>query len=213
MPFVGDLERLFAQLYPNRVPIAVGALVVLVALAVLGYRRGWHRIARRHPRASGALLAVAVVVGVPVTWVLASPLFIRTELVEPLPVATGSPGASARAAASAEPGLLARAGSFVGADEFHFGSGTARLVETEPGRFVVRFEDFSVRNGPDLYVYLSPSEDGYEDGAVELGLLKATDGTFNYDVPSGVDVDDVRSVVIWCRAFAVQFAHATLGDA
>ena len=34
--------------------------------------------------------------------------------------------------------------------------GTASIVEVEPGRFHLRLEDFSVRNGPDLYVYLSP---------------------------------------------------------
>jgi hypothetical protein len=56
-----------------------------------------------------------------------------------------------------------------GADEFHFGKGTARLIEPAPGVFTVRLEDFAVRNGPDLFVYLSPSADGYTDGVVELG--------------------------------------------
>jgi hypothetical protein len=91
------------------------------------------------------------------------------------------------------------------------GSGTARLIEAAPDTWVVRFEDFSVRNGPDLYVYLSPDPDGYEKGALELGTLKATDGSFNYEVPAGTDVGELRSVVVWCKQFAVQFAVAPLG--
>jgi hypothetical protein len=98
----------------------------------------------------------------------------------------------------------------MGEDEFHFGRGTALLIETEPGRYVVRLEDFEVRNGPDLYVYLSPVPDGYADEAIELGRLKADKGSQNYDVPAGADVGRVRSVVIWCKQFAVQFAVATL---
>ena len=60
-------------------------------------------------------------------------------------------------------------GEFRGTDDFHFGSGTASIVEVEPGRFHLRLEDFSVRNGPDLYVYLSPAADGWTEDALELG--------------------------------------------
>ena len=103
-----------------------------------------------------------------------------------------------------------RSGTFQGADDFHFGRGTARLIETAPGSWTVRFEDFSVRNGPDLYVYLSPDPDGYSKQAIELGTLKATDGEFNYAVPAGADVEGARSVIVWCRQFAVLFAFASL---
>ena len=93
-------------------------------------------------------------------------------------------------------------------DEFHFGRGTARLIETAPGVYVVRLEDFEVRNGPDLYVYLSPVADDYTRSAVELGRLKADKGNQNYEVPAGIDPSDARSVVIWCRQFSVLFATA-----
>ena len=35
-------------------------------------------------------------------------------------------------------------------------SGTASIIEIAPGRYHLRLDDFSVRNGPDLFVYLSP---------------------------------------------------------
>jgi hypothetical protein len=229
MEWLGDLERTFAtSLYPLRIPIAIGMAIALVALIVIARRRGWPAAARRHPGRSVIIAVLLLAVGLPTAWYLGSPLFIRTALVEPAPSAVAStPPVSALATplTSETPASLAaptvapatapvlgptRSGEFAGADEFHFGRGTARLIETAPGAWIVRFEDFSVRNGPDLYVYLSPDADGYADGVVELGTLKATDGSFNYQVPAGTDVGAHRSVVIWCKQFAVQFAVARL---
>ena len=75
----------------------------------------------------------------------------------------------------------------------------------------MRFDDFAVRNGPDLFVYLSPDPDGYVDGAIEVARLKADRGSFNTPVPTGTDLSDVRSVLIWCKQFSHLFAVATLG--
>jgi hypothetical protein len=223
MEWIGDLERAFAaNLYPLRVPIAIGLAVALLALVLVARRRGWFGAARRNPARTAVIAVVALAVLGPVGWYLGSPLFIRTALEEPAPsqaaaaspspaaVATPAPAASA---APTEPPITlspSRSGEFTGADEFHFGRGTATLIETAPGTWTVRFEDFSVRNGPDLYVYLSPDPTGYDETAVELGTLKATDGNYNMDVPAGIDVSGLHSVVIWCKQFAVQFAVAPL---
>jgi hypothetical protein len=108
--------------------------------------------------------------------------------------------------------LVARSGAFHGSDDFHFGRGTARLIETAPSQFVLRLEDFEVRNGPDLFVYLSPSADGYVDGAIEVAKLKADKGNQNYDAPAGAFTGGKRpaSVVIWCKQFSHLFATAPL---
>ena len=193
---IGELERAFAtSLYPNRVPIAIGLLVLAGVVLWIARRRRWDLVARRHPRRTIAALALLLIVGGPIGWYLASPLFIRTELTD-APTTNG--------------GAVVAAGEFRGADEFHFGSGRATLVTHDDGSHVVRFSDFSVRNGPDLFVYVSPSSDGYVDDAIELGALKATDGAFEYALPSGTDAASIQSVVVWCKAFAVQFAVAPL---
>ena len=101
---------------------------------------------------------------------------------------------------------------FSGADDFHFGEGNALLIETEPGVYTLRFEEFSVRNGPDLLVYLASDENSV-DGAINLGELKATDGAFNYEVPAGTDVAQYQYAIVWCRQFEVLFASAPLDGA
>ena len=228
MNLIGDLERFLAtSLYPNRLPIAVGLIVLVAALVVIGRRRGWGEVARRHRGRTGAVLVLALAVGTPTAWYLGSPLFIRTSLEEPSPsqavtATTGpaapsateqsTPSSAAPPTASPAPVVAApRSGPFQGADDFHFGHGTATLIETVPGTWTVRFDGFSVRNGPDLYVYLSPDPAGYTPAAIELGRLKATDGSFNMDVPAGAGAGAAASVVIWCKQFAVQFAVAALG--
>jgi hypothetical protein len=105
---------------------------------------------------------------------------------------------------------LVSSGQLSGADDFHFAAGTALLIETEPGVYVLRLEEFSVRNGPDLFVYLAAGPDYLDDAAINLGGLRATDGSINYDVPAGTDISQFQGVVIWCRAFAVFFGSAPL---
>jgi hypothetical protein len=218
LSILGEIEGVVASLYDYRYPITTAMVVVAIAAAVVAYRLGIHRLLWRHRLATAAagfpLLIAAAVAGE----YLLSPLWERSFLDEASPIAAAaSPGGASAPQAPAAPGAFAarttHQGEFEGADSFHFGHGKAFLIETEPGRYVLRFEDFSVRNGPDLYVYLSPDPGGYDAGAVNLGRLKATDGAFNYDVPPEVDISRVRSAVVWCRQFSTLFATATLAPA
>ena len=227
MSILGDLgSAILGAAYTYRLLVAVAGAFVVVALAIVARRRGWLDLARRHPVRSAAILVPTLALALPVGWYLASPLVLSTTIDEPAPIAaatsssTTSPSADARPTVSGSPtsapaatrSPLALAGAFHGSDDFHFGRGTARLIETAPGTFVVRLEDFAVRNGPDLYVYLSPSADGYASGSIELGRLKADTGNQNYVVPAGA-LDDpgvAASVVIWCKQFSHLFATAPL---
>jgi hypothetical protein len=223
---VGDLgSAVLGAAYSYRVVIAIAAVLVAVALAFAARRRRWLSRARRHPLRAAAIIVPTLALALPLGWYLASPLVLSTTIDEPAPIAAApSPHASSPAsstpsaatsvapAASATRSPLALSGAFHGSDDFHFGRGTARLIETAPGAFVVRLEDFAVRNGPDLYVYLSPSADGYAAGSIELGRLKADIGNQNYAVPTGT-LDDpavAASVVIWCKQFSHLFATAPL---
>lgn len=236
MGSIGDIANDVAHtLYEFRIAVAIGSIALAILAVVVAQRLGWIAAARRHPRRTGVLVAAALAVMLPVGWYLASPIFIRTSLVEVGPAVAATPARPvASAAVSAVPSIAPApsvvpsgsptappaptvapfasttlaSGAFSGTDEFHFGHGTASIVEVESGRYHLRLHDFSVRNGPDLFVYLSPDADGYTDDAVELGRLKATDGSFGYDLPEGIDPARFRSALIWCKQFSHLFAVA-----
>lgn len=99
-------------------------------------------------------------------------------------------------------------GTFSGFDAVHQAAGTARLLEVS-GKQYVRFEsDFTVTNGPDLYVYFG--KNGKYVAEANLGKLKGNQGSQNYEVPAGINPAEYNEVWVWCRAFSVPFGKATL---
>jgi len=89
----------------------------------------------------------------------------------------------------------------------HNGEGTAKIILVD-GATYLRFEDFKVTNGPDLFVYLAPNGD-VRDGLL-LERLKGSTGDQNYAVPSYVDLDELNTAVVYCKLFGVYFAEAPL---
>lgn len=179
------------------------------------------------------VLAPAVVVAAAVLAVagnyLAGPLFERVYLDEADPLAVQGQGqdqalpTSGTADGPAEPvsmdpgkaeapAVIAR-GQFRDGDPGHHGKGMVKLIRGADGMLTLRFEDFSVTNGPDLYVILSSDPRGGRssaDDGLNLGRNRATDGNINYAIPAGTDLSAYQSVIIWCRQFNVVFAVATL---
>jgi hypothetical protein len=107
-------------------------------------------------------------------------------------------------------------GEFAGADNVHQGSGSAAIFQQGDQR-VLRFEEFSVTNGPDLHVILTkhPSPAGRSDVGddyIDLGSLKGNMGNQNYEIPADVDLSTYQGVVIYCVPFHVVFATAKLGS-
>ena len=234
----GRFEEFFSEvIFPVWPLWAFGGVIAVAAALYFAYRRGWYQVALRHPLISGVAAVAILAVSIPTGYYLASPLFDRSLACEasplagadagsdkcedrivaaeqtPAPTAAPTDAPAATVAPTPEPSFEARLthqGEFHGADDFHFGNGKALLIETAPGQYVLRFEEFSVRNGPDLYVYLSSDPEGYGDDPLELGALKATDGAFNYDVPPGADISRFKGALVWCKQFAVLFATAPL---
>jgi hypothetical protein len=102
-------------------------------------------------------------------------------------------------------------GAFQNGDGDHQGTGSAEVVKQDDDKLVVRLsEDFASDDGPVLWVMLSPSADGYAEGAVSLGDIKSLTGSSDYDVPDEAEITDYKSVIIWCDEFSVLFALAPL---
>jgi hypothetical protein len=89
----------------------------------------------------------------------------------------------------------------------HPASGTVRIIQAD-GKTYVRYEDYETINGPDIFVYLAKDLDANE--FVNLGRVKATVGSANYEVPAGVDITQYRYVLTWCKAFGVLFNYADI---
>ncbi len=111
---------------------------------------------------------------------------------------------------SGEPMALA-SGKFVGVD--HLAAGTATVYEQE-GDFVLRFEnDTDIQNGPDLYVWLLPTN-SYDGGVpteyLDLGTIKGNVGGQNYELPAEYDPAVHKTVLVWCLRFSTPFAAAPL---
>jgi hypothetical protein len=173
----------------------------------------------RTSRLAQATLGVALVAAGAFGWWTISPLFLTTTLHEDLPgrvTVTVAPTASAATTTApsatplAGPKVLAM-GQLQRVDDLHRGTGPVSLVELD-GKTFLRFENVAIQNGPDLHVYLARGMGGAYDGGRDLylGALKATNGSFNYELPAGTSVADYKSVVVWCRAFTVLFTWADL---
>jgi hypothetical protein len=137
------------------------------------------------------LITFGVLLAFGIAWYGLSPLFITIKVDDALPEA-------------AVP--IAQAAPIIGTVG-HPAEGSAAIIEAD-GKQYLRYENFKTINGPDLYVYLAKTPNAKE--FVDLGLLRATEGNVNYEIPSGVDPKDYPYALVWCKQFGVLFNSAKL---
>ncbi|MDP9249403.1 MAG: DM13 domain-containing protein [bacterium] len=155
-----------------------------------------------------AVIIILIIIFLSVTYWLVSP-FWRTEKVsEGLPVISPSVPETNDEEKAENEVIIVKSGMFTGFDRIHTGSGTASVLKIGDKSYIRFEENFTVNNGPDLYVGLG--ENGKYIKGSELGKLKGNVGSQNYELPAGVTTEDVKEVWIWCKAFSVPFAKAEL---
>ena len=124
------------------------------------------------------------------------------------------PPAMETLAAEEQTEVVAR-GTFIHADPgdpIHYGKGRVTVRE----ELVFLEDDFEVGPGPAFHVYLVPrakirdSADVKGTMFVDLGKLRAFEGSQRYPIPAGVDLKNYPSVVIWCAQFDVLISPADL---
>lgn len=82
--------------------------------------------------------------------------------------------------------------------------------------FIVFADDFRAANGPDLKIFLSPKSiakatgKNAVDGSINIGELKKTKGTQEYEVPAGINLADFGSVLVHCEAYSVLWGGGDL---
>jgi Electron transfer DM13 len=111
--------------------------------------------------------------------------------------------------------VVAATGTFIHAnpsDPVHWGKGS---VTVRPDS-VFLHDDFQVGPGPKFHVYLVPkgmirtSSDVKDQMFVDLGRLRAFQGSQRYVIPAGIDLSKYQSVIIWCEQFSVLISPADL---
>lgn len=107
------------------------------------------------------------------------------------------------------------AGTFVAAE--HPTAGSAQIVEENGHRYLEFDAAFSTDQGPDLHVLLdktvTPPQSYMDTEAgryVNLGGLKAVNGTQRYPIPDEIQVGNYQSVAVWCRMANATFGYAPL---
>jgi hypothetical protein len=209
---------LVAPNYDSSIGLGVAWFVVLyVGLRLLGKRSPSLKLP-----ATVTFAVVGVVIGVWFAWTTFRDVEVNEQIAVGAPasaandgpvVAEGTPPAEPEGTPPAAPltgNIQLANGTFESLA--HAGSGTAAIVELEDGTRVLTFDDLSTDNGPDLRVYLvaGAATSGSVGEFVDLGGLKGNQGDQQYKIPADVDVSQFTTVAIWCRAFSVGFARATL---
>lgn len=94
--------------------------------------------------------------------------------------------------------------------------GSWSVVERDGKTFIVFADDFRAAKGPDLKIFLSPKSvadatgKNAVDGSLNIGELKKTKGTQEYEVPAGVDLSAYGSVLVHCEAYSVLWGGGNL---
>ena len=183
----------------------------------------------------------ALIIAIPVlalAWWLLSPLFLNTTVEDEFPFSATADMPAGVTQAEAEtvmstmakmsvdamedmPADMSQAeslatGTFRDGDSYHKGSGAATIYRLPNGDGVLRFENLSVTNGPDLRVLLTTHPDPqnkaelHDAGYIHIAKLKGNRGNQNYDLPPDADLESVGSVIIYCMPFNVIFSVAPL---
>jgi len=109
-------------------------------------------------------------------------------------------------------------GDFVTLDAVHTATGHVTLYRLSDNSSMLRFDNFTVSNGPDLKVYLCAATNPQTAADVQtgklqfqVGALKGTIGAQNYAaIPSDLDLSRYKSVVIFSESLQAVYSSAAL---
>ena len=106
-------------------------------------------------------------------------------------------------------------GSFVKSEKAT--TGQAKIVNMNGKRYLKFDKAFSTGNGPDVKVILHKSSNVpgniKEGNYITLAPIKSFNGAQTYEIPDNVNLDDFKSVGIWCEEFNATFGYASLQKA
>ncbi|KST67906.1 DM13 domain-containing protein [Mastigocoleus testarum] len=107
---------------------------------------------------------------------------------------------------------LIASGNFVKSEKAT--TGKAKIVNMNGKRYLKFDEAFSTGNGPDVKVILHKSStvpgNIQEGNYITLAPIQKFKGAQTYEIPENVNLDEFKSVGIWCEEFNATFGYASL---
>ncbi len=96
-------------------------------------------------------------------------------------------------------------------DLLHRGRGNFKIVRFQSTNWVVLEDNFKVTNGPNYKLYLINRRDDIETenaflaikaGSHFVGNIQQFEGYQSFPIPAHVDLNTVKSALIWCETFS-----------
>jgi len=87
-------------------------------------------------------------------------------------------------------------------------NGKAEIYEKNGVFTLVLNENFTISNGPDLYVYVSKAQQPSQ--FISLGKLKSVNGGQTYTFTGSVNFDEYKYAVVHCQQYNHLFSYALL---
>ena len=107
---------------------------------------------------------------------------------------------------------LIASGNFVKSEKAT--TGKAKIVNMNGKRYLKFDEAFSTGNGPDVKVILHKSSavpgNIQEGNYITLAPIQKFKGAQTYEIPENVNLDEFKSVGIWCEKVNATFGYASL---
>ncbi|NEQ53315.1 MAG: DM13 domain-containing protein [Leptolyngbya sp. SIO3F4] len=129
--------------------------------------------------------------------------------VEPNEVAEATP-----APPEVDQAALELSGIFVTADAGHPTEGSITVFEENNQIYLDLASNFKTVRGPDVNVLLHKAETVPvaidEADYVSIAPLESFSGEQRYLIPADINLEDFKSVAVWCARFNVTFGYATL---
>ncbi len=109
-------------------------------------------------------------------------------------------------------------GTFQQINAIQYGQGTANIFQDATNALTMRFDGFSMLNGPDLHVYLTAADAPKTSAEMsangidklDVGALQSSYGGQNYPVTDVTDLTQYHSVVIYSPSLDLIYTYAPL---
>jgi len=103
-----------------------------------------------------------------------------------------------------------KTGTFTGYD--HSLAGKVTVIKDTTSNIILRLENYTMTEGPDVDVYLSKTSSYSSSNVVKIAHLDIgySNSTENIDIDNSIDLATYKYVIVWCNKYSVLFGYTEL---